>query len=80
MRRCIFKRDNLLDKLEEVACMAGIKDAEANVLRIRTTLAETLTEQQMLLLREFDDAVITEGTLRVNAALALACGCGRCAA
>lgn len=80
MRRCIMKRVSLLEELERTAGRVGIKVAEANVLRIRASLAETLTEGQMSLLREFDDAVITEGTLRVNAALALACGCRQCAA
>lgn len=80
MRKCIFKRDDLLGELEEATEKAGIKDVEANVLRIKASLAETLTERQLSLLREFDDAVIAEGTLRVNAALAIGCGCRDCAA
>lgn len=78
MRRCIFKRDSLLEDLEEAACKVGIKDAEANVQRIRALLAETLTERQLSLFREFDDAVVTEGTLRINTALMMACGCEEC--
>lgn len=80
MRKCLFERDNLLEQLDNAASRTGIETAEAETRDIRSQLAGTLSPDQMKMLRAFDDAVVREGTVRVNAALIMACGCKACAA
>lgn len=78
MRKCLFERGDLLERIDDVASKTGIETAEAEIRNIKSLLIGTLTEQQLKLFRAFDDAVVREGTARVNAALMVACGCSRC--
>jgi hypothetical protein len=78
MRKCLFERGDLLEQLEDAADKAGIQELAAEVSTIQAMLLPTLTAQQREIFRQFDDAVVREGTARVNAALMLACGCREC--
>jgi len=78
MRKCLFERGDLLDQLDDAADKAGIQELAADVSTIQAMLLPTLTAQQRELFRQFDDAVVREGTARVNAALMVACGCREC--
>ena len=78
MRKCLFERDDLQERIDAAASKSGIETAEAEIRNIKSLLIATMTEQQMKLFGAFDDAVIREGTARVNAALVAACGCSQC--
>lgn len=78
MRKCLFERGDLLERLDSAARKMGVETAEAEILDIKSLLIATMTEQQLKLFRAFDDAVVREGTLRVNAAFVVACACGEC--
>lgn len=78
MRKCLFERGDLLEQIDNAADKAGIQELAADVSKIQAMLLTTLTAQQRELFRRFDDAVVREGTARVNAALTVACGCREC--
>ena len=78
MRKCLFKRNDLLERLDDAADKAGIQELAAEIRNLKSALLATLSKQQVALFREFDDAVVREGTTRVNAGLMVACGCSEC--
>lgn len=78
MRKCLFERGDLLERIDDVASKTGIETAEAEIRGIKSALTATLTKRQLALFRAFDDAVVREGTARVNAALMVACNCPEC--
>jgi len=78
MKKCLFKRDNFLEQLDYAADKVGIQELDAKVNAIKDELLPTLTEQQKQLFRQFDDAIVDQGTARVNGAIMLACGCPEC--
>ena len=80
MRKCFFERDGILEAIDSEADKAGIQGLVAQIATIKAALLPTLTEQQKVLFRQFDDAVVNEGTVRVNSAIKAVCGCLECRA
>jgi len=80
MRKCFFERDGILETIDNEADKAGIRDIAGQISTIKTALLPTLTEQQKALFKQFDDAVVSEGTVRVNSAIKALCGCLECRA
>ncbi len=74
MKKCIHDRINI----EEIEHSPAVLAAEEDINVMAKALKETMTEQQRALFREYDDAMIALGTLRVNTALSAACGCEEC--
>lgn len=74
--KCIFDRNDILNAIEMDANKAG--EIAAGINTIKAELLPTLTARQKELFRQFDDAAVTEGTARVNAALKAVCRCPAC--
>lgn len=73
--KCLFDRNGIIDQVEDVPEVRQIGQ-QINV--IRAALMATLAPDQRVLFNQYDDAVVTEGTVRVNAAIRAACGCLEC--
>lgn len=79
MKKCVFDNGDLLDVIDAGADRSGVREISARLRTVQAKLLPTLTGQQRVLFRQFDDLVVEEGTARVNGALMVACGCKRCA-
>lgn len=75
MNKCLFTRDGLMERIEDAP---EIRKIGEQIQAIKSLLLPTLTDQQRELFRQFDDAVISEGTVRVQSTIRAACGCSEC--
>lgn len=74
MKKCLFSKINI----EQVEHAPEVRQIGEEVKRLVAQLLPSLTPEQKELYRKIDDAVVTEGTARVNAAIRAACGCIKC--
>lgn len=73
--KCLFDRNGIIDQVEDTP---EVRQIGEQINTIRAALVATLTPEQRELFSQYDDATVTEGTVRVNAAIRAACGCSEC--
>lgn len=73
---CLFDRNGIIDQVEDAP---EVRQIGEQINAIRAALVATLAPDQRELFSQYDDAAVTEGTVRVNAAIRAACGCPACA-
>lgn len=75
--KCLFDRSEIIDRAEDAP---EVRQIGEQINTIRAALVATLAPEQRVLFNQYDDASVTEGTVRANAALRAACRCPACRA
>jgi hypothetical protein len=75
MKKNVCRQDSIIERIEQ---HPTIKAVSGNLDKIRSMLLANLPPEQAELFRQYDDAAIHEGTVRVQQAIRAACGCQEC--
>lgn len=75
MKKTLCRQDSILERIEQ---HPTIKAVSEQITTIRNMLLANLPPEQAKLFRQYDDAVVNEGTVRVQQAIRTACGCQEC--
>lgn len=75
MKQSLCRQEDIMERIEQHPV---VKSVSNNLNKIRKMLLANLPPEEAELFRQYDDAAIHEGSVRVQQAIRVACGCVEC--